>query len=99
MRILFSDLLPLTPSEFAKSAMSLGISATTATVAHDQIEQHTDWADDHPKVVDTGSVMLGWYVSAKLRPVTDAVVDKTASALASRKARKAARKSDKTPTE
>jgi hypothetical protein len=61
----------------------------TASLAETAITDHTRFEEDD-MIVDISSHLAGWYVSDKLKPVTDKMVDKTADFIAAkREARKA----------
>ncbi|HVI79593.1 MAG TPA: hypothetical protein VM715_15790 [Candidatus Acidoferrum sp.] len=53
------------------------IAAKTAQITAETIADHTQF-DKDDTVVEVGSTVFGWYVSDRLRPVTDKIVDKTA---------------------
>jgi hypothetical protein len=57
----------------AKSIVYYKTTKLTATT----IEEHTQFEKDD-MIVGLGSSVVGWFVSDKLSPVTDKIVDKTA---------------------
>lgn len=67
----------------------------TAQLAEDAIINHTRFEEDD-KIVDISSHLVGWYVSDKLKPITDGAVDKAADFIV---AKRAARKAKKNNTE
>lgn len=81
----------------AKYAVTAVIHGNVAKHTETAITDHTRFEEDD-MIVDLSSHVVGWYVSHKLKPVTDKVVDKTADFIAAkREARKA--KQNETPTE
>lgn len=53
------------------------VASHVAQFTETAITDHTRFdEDDH--VTNIGSSLVGWYVADKLKPVTDAIVDKTA---------------------
>jgi hypothetical protein len=65
-----------TARNVAKFIAKAIVLSKTSDLAEDVITDHTRFEEDD-LVVDIGSKCIGWYVSNKLEPVTDAIVDKT----------------------
>jgi hypothetical protein len=86
-----------TPRNVAKFVVKSIVAAKTAQITEDALVDYTSLEEDSMAVDITGAV-VGWYVSDKLKPVTDAAVDKTADFIAAkreaRKAKKNAKKED-----
>lgn len=71
-----------------KYAVKAVIHLKTASLAADTIDDYTGF-DDDSTAVKIGAYMVGWYVSDKLKPLTDKAVDKTFDyAAAKREARR-----------
>lgn len=88
---------PITPRTAAKFVAKAIVHGKTAQLTEDAIIDHTRFEEDD-RIVDISSHLVGWFVSEKLAPVTDAIVDKTADFItAKREARKA--KQETTPAE
>lgn len=96
-----TELPPFTPRNVAKFVVKSTISVTVASRTRRAIADHSAFeTTDTPVIV--GAAVVGWYVSEKVRPVTDKAVDKTFDfASAKRDALRARRaeKSQKTETE
>jgi hypothetical protein len=56
----------------AKSIVTLGVAKQTAEIVDDYTQ-----LDEDDNIVTIGSTLVGWYVSDKLKPVTDKIVDTT----------------------
>lgn len=73
------------------------VAAKTAEITADAISDHTNYEKDD-LAVDLGSKCVGWFVSEKLEPVTDKMVDTVADFVTSkreaRKAKKDAKKKE-----
>jgi|tagenome__1003787_1003787.scaffolds.fasta_scaffold20840676_2 hypothetical protein len=86
-----------TPRTVAKFVLKSIVAGKTAQLTEHLITDYTRFDEDDMIVDITGGV-VGWYVSDKLKPVTDAIVDKTADFVTakkeSRKAKKTAKKED-----
>lgn len=88
---------PFTPRNVAKFVVRLTIQSKVAKVAEDAITEHSRFEEDD-LMVEIPAQLLGWYVSGKLKPLTDKMVDKTADfVVAKREARRT--KKDNTETE
>lgn len=70
------------------------IASKTAEVAATTIADHTQFEEDDI-AVKLSSGLIGWYVADKLKPVSDAVVDKAADKIAELRANRAAKKTTK----
>lgn len=89
--------MDFTPRNVAKYVAKGIIYGKTAQLTKETIVDHTQFEDDDIIVTISGG-LVGWYVSDKLKPVTDKMIDKTADFIvAKREARKA--KKDDTTTE
>jgi hypothetical protein len=66
-----------TARNVAKFVAKSIIAYKTTKLTAETIEEHTQFEKDD-MIVELGSGVVGWYVSAKLSPVTDKIVDKTA---------------------
>lgn len=82
---------PFTGRNVAKYVVQAAIAAKTAKLSKDAIAEHTQFEEDD-MIVDISGTVIGWYVGAKLKPVTDKVVDKTADFIAKKRAERAAKK-------
>jgi hypothetical protein len=82
-----------TPTNVAKNVLTTVVALTANNLSTKAVEEYTEY-DPNSKAVRIGTGLFGWYVSEKLSPVTDAIVDKTASRLKSWKNRK---NNDETP--
>lgn len=81
--------LPFTGRNVAKFIVKSIVATKTADLAADALAENTSFEEDD-LVVEIGSQCFGWYISSKLQPVTDKIVDKTADfVVAKREARKA----------
>lgn len=78
---------PFTARNAAKYVVKAIVAAKVAAAAEDAITTHTSLEED-TLAVDLGGKMIGWYVSDKLQPITDAMVDKTADKVAAIKAKR-----------
>lgn len=63
----------------------------TADFVENVITDYTRFEEDD-NIVDISSFLAGWYVSSKLKPVTDKMVDKTADFVVAKRAEFAAKK-------
>lgn len=85
-----------TPRNVAKYVAKTLIAAKAAQLTEDAITNHTRF-DDDDKIVNIGSGLVGWYVSDKLKPYSDKIVDKAADKIVELRANRAAKKD--TPSE
>ena len=80
---------PFTARNAAKYAVKAAIAIKTARAAENVITDYSRFEKDDT-IVNIGTGMVGWFVSDKLKPVTDKMVDKTFDFVAAkREARKA----------
>lgn len=70
------------------------VAAKTADLTADAIADHTQFNEDD-LVVDLGSKVIGWYVSEKVEPVTDGIVDRTADFVTGLRTKRQAKKNAK----
>jgi hypothetical protein len=82
-------------SKFVAKAI---IAAKTAELTAETIAENTRFEKDDT-VVDVGSKVFGWYVSDKLKPVTDKIVDSTADFITEKREARKAKKNAKKETE
>lgn len=89
--------LNFTPRNVAKFVLKSVVAGQAAKFTEHLITDYTQF-DEDDMIVDIAGGVVGWYVSDKLKPVTDAIVDKTADFVTakkeSRKAKKTAKKED-----
>lgn len=78
---------PFTIRNAAKFALKVIVSTKVKETSKDIISNQLD-RDEDDNIVSIPAHMIGWYVSEKLEPITDGMVDKTADWLAARKAAK-----------
>lgn len=83
-----------TPRNAAKYVAQAIIATQTSKATKDAITDHTRFEDDD-MIVNISGHLVGWYVSSKLKPVTDGAVDRAADFIADRKAKRAAKKNAK----
>lgn len=70
------------------------VAAKTTQLTAETIADHTHYEKDDT-IVELGSGVVGWYVSAKLSPITDAIVDKTADFVTAKREARQAKKNAK----
>jgi hypothetical protein len=75
----------------AKYVVQALVANKTSQIAEDVITDYSRFEEDDI-VVDISSHLFGWYVSAKLRPVTDSMVDKTADFIVAKREQMKAKK-------
>lgn len=80
-----------TPRNVAKYIAVAIVHGKTAQLTEDAITDHTQFEEDD-MIVNIGSHVVGWYVSHKLKPITDKMVDVTADRIVA--FRETRRKSD-----
>lgn len=70
--------VPTTPTDIAKNAVQMIVAAKATGIVAEQLEMHTEMDPDGlaVKVVSTAS---GQFVAMRLKPVTDEIVERTAS--------------------
>jgi hypothetical protein len=79
---------PFTTRNVAKFVAKAIVAAKAKQTAETAITEYTELEKDDT-IVDISGSVIGWYVSEKLSPVTDKMVDKTADFIAAkREARK-----------
>jgi hypothetical protein len=83
-----------TPRNVAKYVVRTVIFSKASQLAKDAIVDHTEFEDDDMTVKISGH-LVGWAVSAKLKPYTDKMVDKTADYVNAKREARAAAKKDK----
>lgn len=81
----------LTPRSVAKTVVNAAVSFTGAKIYTNTITDYTRFEKDD-NVVQFSSGLVGWYVGHKLSPLTDAAVDKTADFIATKRAKRQAKK-------
>lgn len=86
--------MDFTARNAAKYVVKAIIHFKTAQITEDVITDHTRFEEDD-MIVDISGHLVGWYVSDKLKPVTDAMVDKTADFVVARKNARTAKKNAK----
>jgi hypothetical protein len=86
-----------TPRNVAKFVVRTVIHGKTAQITRELIVDHSDFENDDMTVRISGN-LVGWYVSAKLKPHTDKMVDKTADFIVAKREARAANKKDKPPS-
>jgi hypothetical protein len=69
-----------TARNVAKWVTTSVVAIKTAELAAETVSDYTRFEEDD-LVVNLGSKCFGWFVSSRLEPVTDAMVDKTADFL------------------
>lgn len=82
---------PFTARNVAKFVVKAAVHSKVAQLTEDAIIDYTRFEEDD-KIVDISSHVVGWYVSDKLKPVTDRMVDKTADFIVAKRAKRAAKK-------
>jgi hypothetical protein len=86
-----------TPRNVAKFVVTTTISVKANAKAREVISDYSQFEEDDLPVHLTGQV-VGWYVSAKVKPLTDKMVDKTADFIVAKREQMKNRKKD-TPSE
>lgn len=87
-----------TPRNVAKFAVTFVIKAKVTKFAKDLAEDYTSHTSDD-MIVKLGANVVGWGVSAKLMPLTDKVVDKTADFIVDKREQRKKDKDQKDKTE
>lgn len=82
---------PFTARNVAKMVLKTVVATKTAEITADAMVDYTSLEEDSI-TVNIGSKVIGWYISSKLEPVTDAVVDKSADFITEQRAKRAAKK-------
>jgi hypothetical protein len=83
-----------TPRNVAKFVAKAIVAGKTAQMTENALVDYTSLEEDS-MTVDIAGGVVGWYVSDKLKPVTDAMVDKTADFVVARKNARQAKKNAK----
>jgi hypothetical protein len=76
--------MEFTPRNIVKFVAKSYVHSFTASVVEEQIVERTDHEEDD-FIVQTTSHIAGWFVSERLKPVTDRMVDKAADWIVARK--------------
>lgn len=80
-----------TARNVAKFVAKAIVHGKVAQLTEDAITDHTHFEDDD-MIVEIGGHLTGWYVSEKLKPITDGAVDKVADFIVERRAKREAKK-------
>ena len=87
-----------TPAFTARNVMKFiaraVVAAKTAELTAETIADNTRYEKDDT-VVEIGSQVVGWYISEKLQPVTDKIVDSTADFITVQRTKLQAKKNTK----
>jgi predicted transcriptional regulator len=86
--------MEFTAQNVAKYVAKAIIHGAVAKQVQNTIVNHTDFDKDSTTVEITSHV-IGWYVSHKLKPVTDKMVDTTADYISEKRAKRTAKKTTK----
>lgn len=89
---------PFTARTAAKFVAQAIVQRKATQITEDVLTDYTRFEEDD-LIVDLGGNLVGWYVSDKLRPVTDKIVDRTSDFIANKREARKARKAEKTTTE
>ena len=84
--------MPFTPRNVTKFVAKAAVAGYTAKFTANTVSDHTRFEEDDT-LVDIGSTVVGWYVSEKLKPITDKVVDVTFDFVATQRAKHQDKKS------
>jgi len=79
--------MEFTPRNAAKYVAKAIVHGTVAKHVSHVIADHTRFEDDD-MIVEIPSHMVGWYVSDKLKPITDTMVDKAADYIAAKRSKR-----------
>lgn len=82
-----------TARNVAKFVAKALVAAKTAELTEDLMVDHTQY-DEDATIVDITGKIAGWYVSEKLEPVTDRIVDQAADQIVALKRKLKHKKSD-----
>lgn len=85
---------PFTTRNVMKYVAKALVASKAADLTSDAITDHTHFEEDD-LTVDLGSKVIGWYISEKLEPYTDKMVDKAADFVSTLRTKK----QDKNTTE
>lgn len=83
-----------TARNVTKFIAKAAVAAKAASLTADAITDNTHYEKDDT-VVTIGSHVIGWYISEKLEPVTDRIVDTAADFVSERRAKRQAKKDTK----
>lgn len=89
---------PFTARNVAKFLVTSIVASKTSDLAAEALTDYTSLEEDS-LAVSLGSKCIGWGFSSKVKPYTDAAVDKTADFVATKRANRKAKKTDNTETE
>jgi hypothetical protein len=89
---------PFTARNAAKFVLKAVVASKTKQVSEEIITDYTHFEEDDTVVTISGT-LIGWYVSEKLQPVTDKIVDKSADFISRKRAERAAKKEQQTEDE
>lgn len=78
---------PFTARNVAKFVVKTIVAQKAADITEDAMVNHTRF-DEDDLIVNIGSKTVGWYISDKLQPYTDKIVDKTADYVATKRNKK-----------
>ena len=76
-----------TPRNVAKFVVTCAIHGKVAQLSEDAITNYTQFEEDD-KLIEFSGHLIGWFVSDRLKPHTDRMVDKTADWIVARKEKK-----------
>jgi hypothetical protein len=83
--------IEFTPRNVVKYIVKTAVYARVTSITEDVIVDYTRFEEDD-FVTKTGSKVVGWYVSDRLKPVTDKMVDKTADYIVAKREARATKK-------
>jgi hypothetical protein len=83
--------IEFTPRNVVKYIVKAAVYARVTSITEDVIVDYTRFEEDD-FVTKTGSKVVGWYVSDRLKPVTDKMVDKTADYIVAKREARATKK-------
>jgi hypothetical protein len=78
---------PFTARNAIKYVAQAAIARQASNLTNDALTDHTRFEKDDA-VVEISSGLVGWYISAKLKPITDKMVDKAADFIAEQRAKR-----------
>jgi hypothetical protein len=86
---------PFAPRDIAKNVVNVLVAAKVTDVASDAMVDYTSLEEDS-KTVRISSSLIGMYIAAKLDPVTDKIIDKTADFIVAANTKRKNRKKNDT---
>lgn len=90
------DSTPFTPRNAVKFVITAAVNYKATVITKDVLTDYTRFEDDDI-VVKVAGGLVGWYVSDKVKPYSDKLVDKTADfIIAKREARTAKKETEET---